>query len=112
MPAAILERIGVLAHSQVLGIGLLEHPEQPLRSNVVLLLTVNADGAVRHRTPEQVPGVGIGGVDVAAGIDDHRLAVHVVLEPQQVVVLVVAEPAGADDAVGDQQIVARVAASR
>ena len=69
-------------------------------------------GVVGPRASKQISRVGIGRVDVAAGIDDHRRAIDVVLEAEQVVVLVVAEAAGADDAVGDEQVVVVRAASR
>ena len=110
--ASISPDVVVLFDFEMLRAGFLEHPKQPLRVDFVLFLAVDAQRVVRRRPAKQVARIRIGRVDVAARIDEQRHAFHVIFEAEEVVVLVVAEPGGAHNAVRDDQVVATPAHHR
>jgi hypothetical protein len=106
MAAAIPHDAVVILDVEMLGRCLLEHPEQPFGANLVLLLVVDRHRIVGARAPHQIAHVGIRRVHVAARIDDDRLALSVIFEPEQIVVFVIAESVRTHDAIGDEQVVA------
>src|SRR5215207_7735130 len=71
MPAAVLDPFAILRERQMLGSCLLEHPEQPLGVELVLLDPVDHQSAMICRAAENIPCLKVGGVNIAPRVDDH-----------------------------------------
>ena len=82
-----------------------EQAEQPLGPQFILFFFVDTQCVVIAGTAKLIARIGIRRVHVAAGIDYERHPIKAELESELVIVLVIAETLGADDAVAHQQVV-------
>ena len=103
MPAVIISAVLTGLEMQMLGMGVFEQPKQPFRAQFILFFVINNQGVVISGATKQVTGIEIRGVNIAAWINDQRVSVEVQLETELVVVLMIAESLGTDNAITDQQ---------
>src|SRR5262252_8101677 len=102
--AGILDDFATIFEGNRFGIRRLEQAEQPVWPQVILFCRIDHHGVVVGGAAKAISSVAVRCIDVAAGIDDKGGSAAVIFKRQQIVVLVISESVGSNDAVGDEEI--------